>query len=1145
MSDNVHPPPADPTAPRWPFDPETVAKHRAESTSATSSPSLPLAYRLRRHIHTLSFLSPSSFFILTLFLLSLLHAASLLLFTRGFLLTRQALPNVNDCTPISLTTGRLDPSCSLPPTHNKLVFIIIDALRADFVLPTSSPLSYQNHISLPSQLSKAHPTHSFLSHFIADAPTTTLQRIKGLTTGSLPTFIDAGSNFAGEKADEDNWLGQAKRAGKKVGLIGDETWLNVFPKGERESVWDESKIWAYDSFNVEDLDTVDAGVVEHLLPLLDANRAGTSDWDILIAHSLGLDHAGHRFGARHPETNRKLRETQKLLEDVADRLDEDTLLVVIGDHGMTDRGDHGGDSREELEAALWVYSKGAPLTDGSWFDHSTFSAQHPIANLFNASLMAEEYGDQMNLDWPEKGVRTTRSVAQVDLVPSISLLLGFPIPFGNLGLPIPELFFRESSLPSAPTAPGAPAPNPKKKPSFFSRSSSASPPPPNTDSLTPLQTLLQASLLTSSQLSHYLQTYTSLPTGSSLLPHMPELTFVLSLAQSAYRGAHASGANQEGMELRSLEKFWSYGRKAREKARGVWAKFDPVLMGAGIGVWVGSLVFGLRVVTATKNGNRARFIVGQAVEGGLGAGWMTVAGWLLGAFKPFEGLKPLFLVFITAAGVCVGALTSPWTPSSPFGTFGFSTRISVRQMVHLLPLLAHCAIFTSNSFTVFENSSVLFILSSILIITLLKSLSAPEIRLRNRLIGFTMAALVGVRLMAYSTICREEQIPKCHVTFHLGAGSWASLGAMGVAAVAAWFIPTMLRKSLALSASDTGVAPAYLSGGVRMFLLLGVGYWAVDWCIAGLGLDAAGLGIATVLKTGLARVVQVGAVLGSTLVWWYAPIPLRIQRETIKDGQGRDLRTQVKFIGFANSFGSSYLLFWATAFVGVWLVSSPPAQAVLTLYVGVLLCLLEIFDSERDVEHLRKSVTAASIQDLLSTDIPTVAPSHRGPNFLQISTIALLSHLAFFTTGHQASLSTIQWSTAFIGFPRLTYPFSPLLVLLNTLGPFLLASLSIPLFVFWNLSPTLRDQGPIALLRNLLKAGVSYSLYQAAVALSAAVWAGWFRRHLFVWKVFAPRFMLGGVTMLATDLAILSAMCWGALGTVQKAKATFGTKVVE
>ena len=37
-------------------------------------------------------------------------------------------------------------------------------------------------------------------------------------------------------------------------------------------------------------------------------------------------------------------------------LDDDTVLFVMGDHGMTRTGDHGGDSDDEVHAALFVYS---------------------------------------------------------------------------------------------------------------------------------------------------------------------------------------------------------------------------------------------------------------------------------------------------------------------------------------------------------------------------------------------------------------------------------------------------------------------------------------------------------------------------------------------------------------------------------------------------------------------------------------------------------------------------------------------------------------------------------------------------------------------------------------------------------------------
>lgn len=48
---------------------------------------------------------------------------------------------------------------------------------------------------------------------------------------------------------------------------------------------------------------------------------------------------------------------------LVDHLENDTLLLVAGDHGMTRTGDHGGDSEDEVNAALFVYSK-APLFHG-------------------------------------------------------------------------------------------------------------------------------------------------------------------------------------------------------------------------------------------------------------------------------------------------------------------------------------------------------------------------------------------------------------------------------------------------------------------------------------------------------------------------------------------------------------------------------------------------------------------------------------------------------------------------------------------------------------------------------------------------------------------------------------------------------------
>jgi phosphatidylinositol glycan class O len=99
--------------------------------------------------------------------------------------------------------------------------LIIDALRFDFITasPPNPPSPFHHDIiTLPRELTAKHPKKSFIFNAYADPPTTTLQRIKGITTGSLPTFVDIGNNFGGSSIAEDSILKQLKMAGNKVRL---------------------------------------------------------------------------------------------------------------------------------------------------------------------------------------------------------------------------------------------------------------------------------------------------------------------------------------------------------------------------------------------------------------------------------------------------------------------------------------------------------------------------------------------------------------------------------------------------------------------------------------------------------------------------------------------------------------------------------------------------------------------------------------------------------------------------------------------------------------------------------------------------------------------------------------------------------------
>ena len=117
-----------------------------------------------------------------------------------------------------------------------------------------------------------------------------------------------------------------------------------------------------------DIDTVDSGV-SALLP----SELSKPDWDVIVAHCLGVDHVGHRFGPRSAVMGTKLDEMNALIGNVmrhpaiaegkvsgdTSKFGEEkrsTLLIVLGDHGMTESGNHGGASAAETGTGVFFYS---------------------------------------------------------------------------------------------------------------------------------------------------------------------------------------------------------------------------------------------------------------------------------------------------------------------------------------------------------------------------------------------------------------------------------------------------------------------------------------------------------------------------------------------------------------------------------------------------------------------------------------------------------------------------------------------------------------------------------------------------------------------------------------------------------------------
>ena len=137
----------------------------------------------------------------------------------------------------------------------------------------------------------------------------------------------------------------------------------------------------------------------------------------MLAHIIGVDSAGHTFDSFNSEIERKLMDSEKIIKKIIEKMDDKTTLVILGDHGMTPDGNHGGETLLETRSAFFAYQK----------------TPFPMSHIYNSKRLSRSFEDM------------DKTLKQLDLTPILSLLLNVPFPFCNLGIMHP-LFAQTSNL---------------------------------------------------------------------------------------------------------------------------------------------------------------------------------------------------------------------------------------------------------------------------------------------------------------------------------------------------------------------------------------------------------------------------------------------------------------------------------------------------------------------------------------------------------------------------------------------------------------------------------------------------------------------------------------------------------------------------
>ncbi|MCJ1462519.1 mannose-ethanolamine phosphotransferase gpi13 [Pseudocyphellaria aurata] len=960
----------------------------------------------------LQFKASHTLFICFLLWIFSLQGIGIYFFTKGFLLTRLVLENKSNCAfppgeSYQHNSGSYSEGCWHPKTFSKAVVIIIDALRYDFTIPyyDDDAQHFHNAMTVLYETAIQTPRDAFLLPFIADPPTTTLQRLKGLTTGTLPTFVDSGSNFAGTAIEEDNLVAQLRDAGKTMVHLGDDTWQALFP-----GYFDANLTHAYDSFNVWDLHTVDNGVTEHIIPLLSPSEI--DKWDVVFGHYLGVDHAGHQYGPNHPAMASKLKQMDDVLREIIALLGPDTLLVVMGDHGMDAKGDHGGESDDEVEAALWMYSK---------------------KGIFGR--------EQDKLIEPPRTAKE-RPVAQIDLVPSLSLLLGLPIPFNNLGAPISEAF----------VGPGRPD----------------------------WQNLATVNALTAAQIHRYQHDY-------STARNQDESLFSIPLA--LWRNAsgiwlEAIGPTGNADKVRaSFSAFSQYQKQTLGIFKSLWAIFDIPSMLLGIGI----LAFTILILAIyARSTTRGRVHFTPIYLGKVGS--FGIIGAIAGGMVLSQSID------MTVFDACLLGFVAG-------GITGFSFAAAHLKQSHSIPIpddfwgwlsfvftLGQAIGFASNSYTIWEDEILLFFLGTFATVSIVSS--TRQTLFTDRVLGITQSTIfiLLTRLSSFSRLCREEQMPTCRSTYYASSTSstsapWQLLIPLAVAL----FLPSFIKSYYQWTRSYEGSAVFWIGFAFRMGLLGSAVFWTLNSAESG-GWISVDSGILKTVNSTLAQLVlAVAFAAGTTTFVWAKPcIRIEVSSASKSRPEPQTLANPKALIvlGYANVHGSRYFLLVVNWALAITLLQKPMGSGAVSLLTLQILALVEIIDTNN------------------------LSSSAIGPVIL-----GLLGNFHFFKTGHQATPSSIQWDSAFIPLKTIIYPWSPLLIVLNTFGAQILTTVAVPLVVLWKQSPKKRG-----LLEDVTRAIATNGLYYAVINLATSMWAGWLRRHLMLYRIFSPRFMVGAAVLMVVDL---------------------------
>ncbi|HJZ83569.1 MAG TPA: alkaline phosphatase family protein [Polyangia bacterium] len=229
--------------------------------------------------------------------------------------------------------------------------------------------------------------------------------VRTIGTGTSPALADLLLDPELPPFEHDSPLARLHARGGRIVFVGNPAWRELFG---RHLARDDSSPGTVEILAlVDNIYAADALWVRRALRLLERD-----DWELAIVHLGGVDNASHRFTPFGPAFRHKVGLTDRDIGRLVARAGARTTVIVTSDHGTSARGHHGSAEPEARRTPLVLAGPGI-----------------------------------------RPGVRL--EARQIDLAPTLAVLLGLPLPAPSEGRVLTEALALEPVEESAVRAANA------------------------------------------------------------------------------------------------------------------------------------------------------------------------------------------------------------------------------------------------------------------------------------------------------------------------------------------------------------------------------------------------------------------------------------------------------------------------------------------------------------------------------------------------------------------------------------------------------------------------------------------------------------------------------------------------------------------